>query len=533
MLKGRPLLVFSVFFFCALPASAVAQAQVPAWGQAPSDAEKLFSPSVGQKFYEIAYELANSPDTSSSEAEQAIIFLTATTNLDTRANYVLPDMIKLVSRYPSAASILPAPLRSPAQAATGTHLPNETAADRSQTLYNLIRQYVDESADLEVTEEGVRYMLEQLDSREQREKLLEDLLTNMGGKNARLDSQLHTLLGLLMTEKADFETAQSHLMHAYNGNKYNRLAFAKLAELAPEQFEPVAYLEHLRLALAENALDIEAALAFAQYARSLELYETAADAYEYCAELFGYLYPSQALPAHIYLPWMISSYNTQRNQHRCLQIADQLRQSGRFDLVAQAIAGRAAAKIGDTERANWILRAAEDKAIELLDYQQTMDYELLAWFYCFASPDADKAIDWANKAYSIEPTSPTAAAVLAYSLVMNGQSDWARPIIDSYEHNQVAELTLAQIQLADGKRDLAIETLKSAIAKDPTTLEAEHAKEILARHGGEYIPPIDPDLTLIHLRNSFGQQVVPAFTPPEKIISVQLNVRGAKFSYGS
>jgi len=518
MLKGRSFLVFSAFFFYALPAPVVAQTQGLTWAQAPLGEEKLFSPSVGQKFYEIAYELANSADLSTSEAEQAFIFLTATMNLDSRANYVLPDMIKLASRYPPPASIL----RS------------ETAGDHSQMLYDLIRQYVDESSDLEVTEQAVRHLLEQFDSREQREELLEDLLTTLGDKNARLDSQLATLLGLLTTEKADLETAQSYFMRAYNSNKYNRLAFAKLAELAPEQFKPPVYLEHLRLALAENLLDIEAALAFAQYAQSLQLYETSANAYEYSAELFGYLFPSQALPAHIYLPWMISCYNTQRNQHRCLRIASQVRQSGRFDLFAEAIAGKAAAKIGDTKQANQILQAAERKALELVDYrQETMNYEQLAWFYCFASPDADKAIGWANKAYSIDPSSPTAAAVLAYSLVMNGQADWARPIIDNYEHNQVADLTLALIQLEEGKRDSAFETLKSAIAKDPVTLEAEHAKKILVRHGGEYIPPIDSDFTLIQLRNSFGQDVVPEFTPPEKIISIQLNVRGSKFSYAS
>jgi hypothetical protein len=116
---------------------------------------------------------------------------------------------------------------------------------------------------------------------------------------------------------------------------------------------------------------------------------------------------------------------------------------------------------------------------------------------------------------------------------MNSQTDWAGLIIENYQTNQIADLTLAQIQLAQGQRDLAIETLKSAITKEPGSLEAERAKEILAQHGGEYISPIDPTVTLAVLRNSFGQAVVPAFTSPEKIISVQLNVRGSKFSYGS
>ena len=107
------------------------------------------------------------------------------------------------------------------------------------------------------------------------------------------------------------------------------------------------------------------------------------------------------------------------------------------------------------------------------------------------------------------------------------------PLIENYQNNQIADLTLAKIQLAQGQKDSAIETLKSAIKKDPASLEAELAKEILATLGGEYLPPIDPDITLAVLRNTFGQAVVPKFTPPEEIISVQLSVRGSKFSYGS
>ena len=491
------------------------------WAQGPLDSEHLFSPYIGRRFYEIAYELANSGDSkretkrlplpqdvSRRQAEQAIIFLTATINLDSRANYVLPDMIDIACRY--------------------------SDRDRSELVSQLLASYLDESADLEVTKKAVRYLLEQLDSREQREKLLKELLGNRGGKNAGLDSELATLLGLLMAEKADTEAAQIYLMRAFNSNKYNKLAFAKLAELTGEQIEPAVYLEHLRLAVGENPLDIENALAFARYAEQLQLYETAAGAYKYCAVLFGYLYPSEVLPANIYLPWAISSYNTQRSQHRCLQIASELRQSGRFDLFLEAIAGKAAAKIGDARQANRIFQAAEEKALELInDELRIPNYEQLAWFYCFALPDVDKALDWANKAYSVEPDSAMAAAILAYSLVMKGQMDWAKLLIDKYERNQIADLAMAQIQMAQQQRSLAIETLKSVIAADPASLEAERAKEFLAQQGGEYIPPVDPVIILTALRGSFSHALVPVFIGPEKIISAQLNVRGSKFSYGS
>jgi len=475
--------------------------------------DSLFSPSVGQKFYEIAYELANSPQANGQDelaqvVEQAIIFLEATTNLDSGAGYVLGDMIKLASHRDD---------------------PNNL-----QIMRNLLDKYVDESADVEVAEKAIQYLLEQFNSREEREQLITGYLQNLGGKNAVLDSDLETLLGLLMAEKADLKSAQFYLTQAYNSNKYNRLAFAKLTELAAEQVGPAVQLEHLRLVLGENPLDMEAAMAFAQYAEQLQLYDVAAQGYRYCADLFRYLYPSQELAADIYIPWAMSSYNTQRNQHKCLQIASQLRQSGRFDLLVEAIAGKAAIKIGDTEQANKIFDEAEEKAAELIESDPLgVNYEQLAWFYCFARPDADKAVSWANKAYSSDPNSPMAAAILAYSLVMNGQMDLARTLVDSYQSSQIAELTLAKIQLAEGKEDLAIETLKSAIITEAGSLEAETAKEILSEHGGEYVPSIDTDITMTALTGSFGPEVVPAFISPDKAVSVQLNVRGSKFSYGS
>ncbi len=499
-----------------------------------SNSEQLFSPSVGQRFYEIAYEMANPEDVTASEVEhlrreQAIVFLIAAMNLDGKANYVHPVLIKLASGYSQ-----PRPSERRSQ------------RDYSKLVSGLLADYVDEKADLEVIRKAISYLLGRLNSREEQEKTLEEMLRNLGSKNKVLGSELATALGLLMAEKPDLEAAQFYLMQAYNSSKHNNLAFAKLTEVMPEQIGPPMYLEHLRLKLRENPLDIEAALAFAQYAEKLQLYEIAAGVYEYCADLFRFLEPSEGLPAYIYLPWAISSYNTQRNQHKCLEIASDLRQSGRFDLLLEAIAGKAAAALSSVEdrkggsepQANQILKAAEDKALELVKQEarsvkRDTRYEQLAWFYCFASPNANKALEWANKAYSTEPNSASASAILAYSLVMNGQTDLAKSLVDNYENNQIAALTLAQIQLSKTEKGAAIETLKSAIAKDPGSLAAERAKEILAEHNSEYIAPIDPNIVLTVLKNSFGEAVVPGFVSPEKIISVQLNLQGSKFYYGN
>ena len=496
------------------------------FGTQPSS-DRLFSPSVGQVFYKIAYEIADDKDITERQAEQAITLLIATTELDSRAQYILPDMIKLTCQFPS-------------------QLPSQ---EHSELVYKLLTDYTDEFTDLEVAKKAIQYLLDKLNSREQREKLLEELLKNPGSKNTALASELATLLGILKVEKTDLENAKFYLLQAYDKNKYNKLAFAKIAELLPEQVGPVMHLESLRWALDENPFDLRAALTFAQYAENLQLYQMSMGMYEYCVDLFKFLYPSEPLPSYIYTPWAISCYNTQRNRHKCLQIASQFRQSGGFNLLLEAVAGKAAAKTGEIEQARQIFQAAEDKARNLIVGKESLiseqkpknksivDNQLsavsLAWFYCFASQDANEALDWANRAYSNEPNSATSAAVLAYALVMNGQTELAKSIIKNYEHNQIADLALAQIQLAENNKDSAIETLKSAIAADPGSLEAERAKEILVQNGKEYIPPIDPDIAENVLRNDFGGAVVPTFISPDKIISVQINLPGSKFSYDS
>jgi len=509
--------------------------------------QKLFSSSVSQKFYEIAYELTStssrlgearrspvagpvhSENVNGPQLDQAIVFLTAAMKLDNNARDVRPLLIKLACRDPEK--------------------------DHSALVYNLLMDYVDESADVEIAKKAVVYLLAQLNTREQREKLLEQMLGALGGKNVILGSELSTLLGLLKAEKADLEAAEFYLMQAYKRNRYNKLAFAKLAELKPERIGPAIYLERLRLALRENPSDIEAALTFAQQAEQLQLYETAAGVYEYCADLFTYLYPSEALPARIYLPWAINSYNTQQNQSKCLQIAQRIQRDDRFDLRVEAIAGKAATKIGNGELATQIFQVAEKKAQQLLmqaskvgavrepplNASETLDNSdseqvstmQLAWFYCFVLPFPNKALDWANRAYETERNSPAAAAILAYALMMNNQTEWAKPLINNSQRSQIADLTLAQIQLADGQKDSAIETLKAAIIKDPGSFAAERAKEILAQQGEKYTPPIDPNAVLTMLENVFGRTLVPVFTPPEKIFSVQLNIQGNEFPYGS
>ncbi|MHC4324579.1 MAG: tetratricopeptide repeat protein [Planctomycetota bacterium] len=517
MLKKTPVLVLSIFLCC--PVSAARGIE-----QSAAVRQQLYSPSISRKFYDIACELANSKDVAGPRIEQAMAFLTAAMSLDSDAGDVQPLLIELACR--------------------------ETGWDYSSLVYGLLVDYVDESADLEVANKAVEYLLEQVNSREGREKLLERMMGTLGGRNKILSSKLATMLGILKAEKADLDAAESYLMQAYKDNRYNWLAFAKLAEIRPDRIGPAIYLERLRLAIRENPSDIEAAIAFSQHAERLELYETSAAAYKYCADLFDYLYPSETLPARIFLPWAISSYNSEQNQSQCLEIAKRVRQEGGFDLRLESIAGKAAIQMGDTELASLIFQAVEEKTQRLLalqgsnvnstqtespagEYSQQDYNKQLAWFYSFVLPVPNKALSWANKAFAIEPNSPVTAAILSYALTMNDQIEWAKPLVNNFEKTQVADLTQALIQLAEGQDDLANETLQSAIARDPGSFAAERAKEILTQQGRQYVRPAETNAVLPALQNVFGQTLVPVFTPPERMVMSQLRIQGSVFPYGS
>jgi len=489
--------------------AALARAQTPA-----ANGEKFLSPSVARSFHRIASELAAGEHLTEAELEQALTLLQAAHELHSTAPNVLEDIITLSAR--------------------------DTTGDYSNLVRNLLVNYIDNNSDLIVVRNAVSYLMHRMDSREQREQFLATLLQTAGRKNDSVDSEIITELALLAAEKSDFETAQTYFITAYTRNKNNRLAFAKLTELLGEQLKPVIYLEQFRLFLVANPLDIDAGLAFAQKSEQYQLFETAAAAYNYCAQLFTYLYPSQPLPPAIYIPWALSSMNTRRQLHRCLEIASQVRKSDRFDLLLEAIAGHAALKMGDNELAGRILKSAEAKATKLLaagDRDRTtprrLSSEQMAWFYCFGLQDPNKAVIWANKAYAAEPNSNIAAGILAYALVLNKETESAKILVEGYEPTQVGDLAMAHVQIAAGQTGLAVETLKAVVKSDPGSFAAQHARQLLTEQAAQYIADIDPGVLLAQLQTTFGDNVVPNFTPPGKAITVGLKLRGGRFSYGS
>lgn len=479
--------------------------------------DRLQSPSAAERFVQIARERMHDENLGQPAIDQGVVLLIAAKWLDPQARDVEPLLLRLATR--------------------------STAKDYSAQVLAALQDYVSERADRAVVADAIRYLLGRQSSQEAREKLLEELVRRIGNKNAAVDSELATALGLIMQQKGDVQRARFYFVQAYNSNKYNATAFAKLAEVAPNEIGPAAYLEHLRLTFREKPLDIEAVRNFALYAGRLELHELAAEAHRYSAELFRHLFPSEPLPPDIYLPWATACYNTEGGRGVCLQIAESVRRQGQFDIVLEATAARAAARMGNEQEARRLFAQIEQTAERVLTLgpgqsggvilARPLAARDLAWYYCFGDPNPVKALDWANKSYSAEPANPAAGALLAYALSMNGQLEWAKPVLQSIERNQIADLVQAQVQLVERDRAGAVSTLRSAIAKDPGSLAAERAREMLTTIEGRYVPPVDPVAMTTYLQQNIGQTVVPSFLPPAGRIEAQFNVHGSELSYGT
>jgi tetratricopeptide (TPR) repeat protein len=480
--------------------------------------EALYSPSVSKMFYDIAFKIADSEKVSYIENEQAISFLLAAMNLDNDSSEVRELLLKCACRFPDQRS-----LQTSAQGSSYFNL-----------VYTLLRQYIDENADIDLASNTASFLLDKAATQVQKQTLLEQMTTFFANKNPVFSSYLTTKLGLQKIQDNAPEEAEKYFRQACSYDKYNTFAFNRLAELVPQKIEPAEYLEHLRLQLSANPVDIQTILTFCQNLEKMQLYDTAADAYEYCVNLFTYLYPSDPLPADVYIPWSICCYNSRKKQSKCLEIAEIIRKTGKFDIRIESLAGKAAGKLGEDKTASQIIRYAEKKALDLKQKNTPGVTEAqLAWFYNFVIPLPDKAIEWSNKAFSIDSNSPSAASLLAYSLTQKKEFNTAKSLINHFGSNQITDLALAQIQLEEGQKAQALDNLKKSISYDPGSFEAEKAKDILLRNGQQYIAPVNPDFVRTNLEKIFGNNLVPSFNRPERMFSASFNIRNKELSFGS
>jgi len=465
---------------------------------------RIYSPITAGIFHKVGRELASGAVDEDNSIARAMVFLNAAAKLDTRTDYLYEDLLLVGSQSAGAGDYA--------------------------MVSRVLVEYADKTSNFDVVRKAVRFLLSSANSRQDRENLLLKLFADVREKNGALASELLTEYGRLAEEKADIETARNSYEQAYYYNNYNQLAKEGKA------LEPAVYAGHLRRAVDINPLSLDAAFAFAQYCERIGVYDVAAAAYEYTADLFEYLTPEKEMPASIYLPWALTSYNTPRLRAKCLDIAARIRRSGRFDIRIEALAGSAAREMGNKQLSEQIFDKAARRAAEMLGSGTTAPQVTalqLSWFHAFAPSNREEALAWANRAFSTDSDSPDAKAIFAYALTMQGQFDLAGEYIAGLDNNQIARLTKAVVQLSQGKKTEAIETLKSAVGMDPVSLAAQKAKALLAENGSAYIFPASPEVIRARLDKEFGDRVVSPFRPARDILSLKLNLAGSEFSYDS
>ena len=475
---------------------------------------QLRSSLVAESFYEAGYDLYTDPAAGIVESRQAMILFLAAAQLDDRADYLWGEIINLAWKYPDE--------------------------NYSDVVYASLVKYVVRDADLEIASRGLSYLLERLDSREQRQELLEKLIRAFEGKNKRFVSDLWMRLGFLYAETGEAQSAQGMLMNAYSNDKYNRLTFAKLEELSSlggEGLGDYMYLQSLRDSVTVNPLDFQSAYSFGQYADALGLFPPAAAAYKYCVQLDRYLSETGNGDVGLYRMWMLSSYNAEQYRD-CYNILGRVRKEFGFDVASEAICSAAALRGGDQDKLTGLLGGLERRSKKILDGKivaAAIDYEDFAWFFAFlADSNSQDMLTWATKAYDVDPNSTGAGALFAYALAVNGQMDLAESVLDKVgDNSQIGAFARARILDADGNTPGAIDVLKSAIGAGPGTFEAAKAIGFLEILGDEYAYFIEPKVFVTALKSSYGSKFFSDFMRPEEMISMKFSTRGSVFSYGT
>lgn len=479
------------------------------------DTDNLSSESTANLFIKQASEIHRQDPLDPKVAEQAIIFLDAAMSLDSSSRSIAEPMLRI-----GAANCY-------------------TGLDYSGRLSWAMNRYLDPQSDLEVISPALHCMLTRMNTRMDREELLQKLIGQYAFLNPVFGSDLITQLGLLTVEKSDMEGAAYNFMSAYAINPYNQLAFSKLWELTAgtEAAPPESVLiKQMRVALTMNPYDLDAAVRYAGALMHYQLYEIASDAFAYAAQVYRFLYPNQPMPDDIVHGWLLSCYRSERMGTKCLEVADAYRDPDRLDLMLEAVAGKALIEMGQGDKGRRLLASAAEKAETLLSEKkltQTIYPDQLAWFYSFVQEEPDKALAWSNQAFEDAPEREGVKEMFAFAMALNGQYEVARQYADASENKTpIVLLTMAIVELSNDQRQTALDSLREAIEMAPESFVAEKAIRLLKEQQSDYIPAVDPSVIRDMLGGQYTGRIVPDFMEPSKRYSVKLLFNGSDFLYG-
>jgi tetratricopeptide (TPR) repeat protein len=542
-----------------MPSAAKTQLQtdLTLTGMSPTEGlpQDLSSQQAAALFARWAYERYRDPGASADQTAQAWILYKAALVLDPRIA-VQEDLLRVA-----------------------TSIPDRDLSGQVQWAYHAYA--ADPDLDLDVALRAVRYLLDRLQDpdswirryatrlmkpgdmivdRDLRERLITKLLEIAQTRNPTLTADLTVQGAGIVREKSNFLGIAQLAIAALESDpfqlgaiplilkdpevynfymqgqldrilaKQNR-QLVKQDELqykaALERFEVLAFLRFRRLALQADPMDPQAAAMFARFAETQRLYDLAAAGYEYVAALAQY---GSGQSPDMDQTLMQIHYKDPAGREVCLQIADRIRRSGRFDLVVESLAAKAAGHLGRPDQARTILDQAQKRIEQLLakdPNSPTVSPPMLAWFYAFVDLHPEKALAWANKAHELFPRAPQVRALFGYALSLSSDPNLARDYVkDLANQDSVAALTLAKLAWADGDKNSAVQLLRQAVKIDSSLLAAEQAVQILTDTG--QAPPVflvAEDRKI--LDDQFSSSLAPAFVPPSKRVSAKFSASGS------
>ncbi len=472
--------------------------------------QTLFSPLTAELFGRLGNDIQSS---SSNQADIRMIFLQAGIILDEQSAAVYEQFLRGVGR-------------------------SGGRSDYSDTILRAMKRYMDANADLDVAALALNGVIEQADTRQERENLLGRSLGPLASSNPVFASDIAAQLGLYAAEKTDYAGAAGQFDYALRLNPYNLLAMSKWMELTEPATVNAAVTEKLiwdRLVLTVNPSNLQAVMGFAQTAYHAGLYEWAADAFAYAAELYEYLEPGRGGHEDIALGWIESCYLSSTRQTQCAGIAQKMRDRGVVNPIIETVAALAAEKTGTPEQKKQILALAAEKLEQQGSGQQEGIYALnTGWFYCFGTEDPEKALAWCNRVYTQQPNLPGAKSLMAYAFLLNQQADMALDYAEPLAQNDpIAALALAGAYSQKDQKEKAVELLRGLLAKPVSLPIMLKARAALKEAGSDYISELSPGIIETGLKDKFGKQIIPAFIMPNKLFKAKLNFGGEEFFFGS
>ncbi len=496
-----------------------------------SDPPPFHLPYVAGVFHDIAFDILAGPMANNEDIDLGMAFLTAAGKLDTQSPFINETMLR-------ASPLL-------------------LDGKYDTSILHAFDEYTAGAVDLEVAKKAIMHLLDGFNSRQQREDFLTGLLRKVDGRNQMLSSEISMHLGFLAAEKGDLtmsSPAVKYFRNAVRDDQYNFQAFSSLHEMytnAGESMSPSMYARYLRLKMTSNPMDLGSALNFARYCESSGMYDVASQAYEYSVKLYKYLNGKSSFEMSIYLSWSLCSYHSNHHQSKCLEILNEIRRAQVFDIRFEAIAGRAAIKMSDKELGIRILTSAGRVAEGKLKTPTAVSHEVtdlqLAWFYNFIFINAEKAMPWAERAFSRHPNSADVKAMFCNALVRNASNGdqgkakliRAKKILMEgnekplYETNQIAAVAMGIVLLKEGNVSDAKQTLRMAVEMDELSFIAGLAKLMLEDINDEYKSSAGSRSIAKTLEMLFPNGIVPDFVIAEDVFSATLELEDGDFAIGA